>query len=513
MSDDLATLETQRSELLEEFLRLGDLRPGSITAVTRRCGKPSCHCAKHNDPGHDPQFRLTRPYRLSGNSYGNFCFNYDGSPCHVSRAFQWQDGVRSELPALHSGLSSATAWISSNGLIAGTSQNGETDPLDPGFPEDRAVLWRNSNIIDRGTLPEGGYESGAQAVNSRGQVVGWALNTVPDAYSMGLWSVLYNFYAPVYPYQTRAFLWQDGAMQDLGTLAPEPTLMPWPSNEQGQAIGISYTNSTPNQVTTRCSSPGSTIPTQDPFLWENGKMIDIGTLGGTCGFPSWINSHGQVVGYSDLVEDQVNHPFLWTNAKGMQDLGTLGGSYGTASMINDFGEVVGGSSLEGDSQFDAFLWDGKMRDLGALDGCAYAFSINERSQVVGNWGGAQCALGAFLWEDGGPMVDLSTLVSPIPELSPLLVININDRGEIAGIGNDASGNGHAIFLIPCDENHHGVDGCDYSLVDATTAAQVRAPQAAQSSAAENGNYPRTLREPSGARLVQRRGYSGPLPHN
>jgi hypothetical protein len=43
---------------------LSDLRPGSITAVTRRCGKPSCHCAKHNDPGHDPQFRLTR--RVSG---------------------------------------------------------------------------------------------------------------------------------------------------------------------------------------------------------------------------------------------------------------------------------------------------------------------------------------------------------------------------------------------------------------------------------------------------------------
>jgi len=35
-----------------------------ITAVTRRCGKPTCHCAKHNDPGHDPQFRLTR--RVAG---------------------------------------------------------------------------------------------------------------------------------------------------------------------------------------------------------------------------------------------------------------------------------------------------------------------------------------------------------------------------------------------------------------------------------------------------------------
>ena len=62
--DALAALEADRSKLLEEFLRLEDLRPGSITAVVRRCGKPSCHCAKPNDPGHDPQFRLTR--RVAG---------------------------------------------------------------------------------------------------------------------------------------------------------------------------------------------------------------------------------------------------------------------------------------------------------------------------------------------------------------------------------------------------------------------------------------------------------------
>lgn len=64
MPDALAALEADRSKLLEEFLRLGDLRPGSITAVVRRCGKPSCHCAKPHDPGHDPQFRLTR--RVAG---------------------------------------------------------------------------------------------------------------------------------------------------------------------------------------------------------------------------------------------------------------------------------------------------------------------------------------------------------------------------------------------------------------------------------------------------------------
>ena len=64
MPDSLPALEADRSQLLEEFLGLGDLRPGSITAVVRRCGKPTCHCAKASDPGHDPQFRLTR--RVAG---------------------------------------------------------------------------------------------------------------------------------------------------------------------------------------------------------------------------------------------------------------------------------------------------------------------------------------------------------------------------------------------------------------------------------------------------------------
>lgn len=60
MADSLSALQADRSRLLQEFLGLGDLRPGSITAVLRRCGKPTCHCAKPNDPGHAPQFRLTR---------------------------------------------------------------------------------------------------------------------------------------------------------------------------------------------------------------------------------------------------------------------------------------------------------------------------------------------------------------------------------------------------------------------------------------------------------------------
>lgn len=63
MSDPLTSFETQRTKILEQFQGLGDLRPGSISAVVHRCGKSYCHCAKPNDPGHDPQIRLIRKVR------------------------------------------------------------------------------------------------------------------------------------------------------------------------------------------------------------------------------------------------------------------------------------------------------------------------------------------------------------------------------------------------------------------------------------------------------------------
>ena len=60
MPNSLEELEIERRKILHQFTGLGDLRTGSICAVARSCGKPTCHCAKPNDPGHDPQVRLTR---------------------------------------------------------------------------------------------------------------------------------------------------------------------------------------------------------------------------------------------------------------------------------------------------------------------------------------------------------------------------------------------------------------------------------------------------------------------
>jgi len=434
-------------------------------------------------PSVSPAHNINRAGTLTGwadtsisDPYGpNYCFNGD---CFVSHAFRWREGSKTDLGVLPGGSNSASTWISANGLVVGASQNGQLDPLLAGFPEDQAVLWRDGEIINLGSLPEGSYENGAQAVNSRGQVVGWAFNTVSDPYSIGgvAGVPVYDFYEPYpYYYQERAFFWQDGVgMQDLGTLGTGNDAVAMAINDLGQVIGFSYTSSTPNQLPSPCSAvTNGLIPTVDPFRWQNGKMFDLGTLGGTCGIPEWINDRGQVVGYSFLADDQVPHAFLWPGRNGkMQDLGTLGGSSASsvAQMINDFGQIVGGSMLA-DSRTDAFLWDGNMHDLGALNGCSYAFAINAHRQVVGNWGGPECNQGAFLWEDGGPMVDLNTLVSSTTGLSVAGAIEINDRGEIAGSATDLSGNVYAMLLIPCDENHPGVEGCDYSMVE--TAEETR----------------------------------------
>jgi hypothetical protein len=66
LPQSVTDLEHQRSELVTQFARLGDLRPGSVTGIVRRCGKPTCHCAQPDDPGHGPTLRLT--YKVQGKS-------------------------------------------------------------------------------------------------------------------------------------------------------------------------------------------------------------------------------------------------------------------------------------------------------------------------------------------------------------------------------------------------------------------------------------------------------------
>jgi hypothetical protein len=58
--DSLMELESRRAAVQLQIAQLGDMRSGSITGTSGRCGNPNCHCHQAGDPGHGPYYRLTR---------------------------------------------------------------------------------------------------------------------------------------------------------------------------------------------------------------------------------------------------------------------------------------------------------------------------------------------------------------------------------------------------------------------------------------------------------------------
>lgn len=57
---EIEKLTRQRDELKTEIAKIGDMRPGSLVRRFRKCGKPTCHCAREGSPGHGPSWSLTR---------------------------------------------------------------------------------------------------------------------------------------------------------------------------------------------------------------------------------------------------------------------------------------------------------------------------------------------------------------------------------------------------------------------------------------------------------------------
>ncbi len=147
--------------------------------------------------------------------------------CFVFHAFRWENGVLTDLGTLPGGSDSVAATINSAGSIVGLATNGVIDPLTG--PQFDAVLWKDGQIIDLGNL--GGSFAVAIDISNRGQIVGGGLNTTFDPFG------------GVYPFlggttQTRALLWQNGSMRDLGTLGGNDAFAEF-VNERGQIVGNS----------------------------------------------------------------------------------------------------------------------------------------------------------------------------------------------------------------------------------------------------------------------------------
>jgi probable HAF family extracellular repeat protein len=358
-------------------------------------------------------------------------------------------------------------------------------------------VWTpEGKVRNLGTL--GGLDSEATLINDRGEIAGWVENSTPDPFSFGDGA------------ETQAFVWKNGSMTPLGTLADGTDSVPFALSESGLLVGCSTTSTSP--------APTFNFAPFAPTLWRDGKISNLGNLGGFGGCAASINIRGQIVGYSDLEGDTTQHGFLWDRGN-LKDLGTTGGPDSGAFVINDSGDIIGFVDFtEPGPMVHAALWrNGHPVDLKTLlgDSCSQALGMNSRSQVVGSSGPCDFDDGftqhhATLWS-GSALVDLNNAIPPNSGVVLVWAFQMNDRGEISGFATLPNGDPRAFLLSPEDENSgHGDLSTSVTETKAVTPEMIgmRAPTQAgiRRTQASSARASRQLRQ---ARLQRGLGFIRP----
>ena len=245
------------------------------------------------------------------------------------------------------------------------------------------------------------------------------------------------------------FLWRNGQMSALPTVGGNNGQAS-AINNRGQVVGFSET------ANTDPTCPPA--PTIAPVLWEKGQAQPLPLVGtDPDGFANGINDQGTAVGYSGTCF-AATHAVMWKNntAFVLQDTGHAHSNF--AFAINNLGQIVGKVRKADDSTYLAALWqpDGTLKILGKLpeDHAAFATGINNLGQVVGNnvdsdnnWSHG------FIWQND-VMTDLNTLIPGDSNLFIISASNINERGQISGmafvLNGPQAGNIHAYLATPVD---------------------------------------------------------------
>ena len=179
---------------------------------------------------------------------------------------------------------------------------------------------------------------------------------------------------------------------------------------------------------------------QRAVLFEQQRLVELGTLGGPDAYTKGINADGAIVGAAQNTSKRWR-AFVWRAGEGMRDLGTLGGASSYAAAINRHGQIVGFADTPAD-YFHAFLFDGgRMSDLGTLGGqISYAAAISEHGNIVGTAALADGYRHAFLYQPGSGMRDLGTLGG---RQSSATAVNAGD--QVVGAAETSSRRWHAFL--------------------------------------------------------------------
>lgn len=260
-----------------------------------------------------------------------------------------------------------------------------------------------------------------------------------------------------------AVLYYQGQTIDVGTPGFGGNSMGYGVNESGVTAGEAESNAAGLATTEDfCGFQFlglSFAPTPCvPFIWQNGRMVPLPTLGGVNGAATEINSSGMVGGYAETAATdskcsapQTNQflPVVWSNGK-VQALPIGNAADGLVTAVNDRGDAAGSSgdcaSLNPILLFylnptHALLWrNGVAIDLGNLGGKSnnLPHGMNNLGQVVGesDLPGDQTAH-AFLASPTTKMQDLGTVQDPVDNDTYSFGFGINDGGEIVGLSASA----------------------------------------------------------------------------
>jgi len=320
--------------------------------------------------------------------------------------------------------SSSASDINDRGDVVGTGAR--TDSLTQQILT-RALIWRNGTLTELGTLPAP-YDYGASAsnINRSRSVVG--TSKAADGTS-------------------HAFLWQAGAMTDLGTFGG-PSSAAVAINNLDQIVGWAETKAS-------YVLKGRRVYVRHAFVWQQGAMTDLGTLGcGVCPDHEFssavdINDSGEIVGFTSSA-NEVPISFRWSRGTMRPLTGLSSGDQVESGGINARGEVIG---TDDSQSYTPILWRGDSAPTslsGVCSGLGPGLAINNFGAVLSH--APSPATGYF-----AAQVCYRKTLTVLPPVGPswadFFAAGMNNRGEVVGSGylltpSNTYQATHAVLWIP-----------------------------------------------------------------